>query len=133
MAHRFLPPIRRLAATDGNGASRFSRVKFLYMHGVFDSAESASHSRFRAPPFCLPDCVTPSALWIRYFGAHQLQGYPACICPCPTLQVQPHDCPHMARGQSGSLFLSLYDSFIHYFTPVYPDAIHAGVRAPRAV
>jgi hypothetical protein len=30
----------------------------------------------------------------------------------------------MARGQSGSLLLSLYDSFIHYFTPVYPDAIH---------
>jgi len=28
----------------------------------------------------------------------------------------------MARGQSGSLFLSLYDSFIHYSTPVYPDA-----------
>ena len=25
----------------------------------------------------------------------------------------------------------LYDSFIHYFTPVYPDAIHARVRAPR--
>jgi hypothetical protein len=33
----------------------------------------------------------------------------------------------MARGQSGSLLLSLYDSFIHYFTPVYPDAIHAEV------
>jgi hypothetical protein len=31
----------------------------------------------------------------------------------------------MARGQSGSLFLSPYDSFIHYFTPVYPDAIQA--------
>jgi len=84
---------------------------------------------YRAPPCCLPDCVTPSALWIRYFGAHQLQGYQACICPCPTLPVQPHGCPHLARGQSGSLLLSLYDSFIHYFTPVYPDAIHAGVRA----
>jgi len=27
----------------------------------------------------------------------------------------------------------LYDSFIHYFTPVYPGAIHARVRAPRHV
>jgi hypothetical protein len=27
----------------------------------------------------------------------------------------------IAPGQDGSLFL--YDSFIHYFTPVYPDAI----------
>src|SRR5579863_4708335 len=26
--------------------------------------------------------------------------------PCPTLQVQPHDCPRMARGQDGSLLLS---------------------------
>jgi hypothetical protein len=51
--------------------------------------------------------------------------------PCPTLPVQPRDCPHMAR-QSGSLFLSLYDSFIHYFTPVYPDAIHARVRRDSA-
>jgi regulatory LuxR family protein len=31
----------------------------------------------------------------------------------------------MARGQDGSLLLILYDSFIHYFTPVYPDAIQA--------
>jgi len=35
-----------LAAADGNGASRFSRVKFLYMHGVYDSAEPALRSRF---------------------------------------------------------------------------------------
>src|SRR6516225_5600881 len=25
------------------------------------------------------------------------------IYPCPTLRVQPHDCPRMARGQDGSL------------------------------
>jgi len=24
----------------------------------------------------------------------------------------------------------LYDSFIHYFTPVYPDAVQAGEPAP---
>src|SRR5437764_3412682 len=35
------------------------------------------------------------------FGAQ----YPACRYPCPTLQVQHCCCPHMARGQGGSLFL----------------------------
>ena len=33
--------------------------------------------------------------------------------------------PPPSHGQDGSLFLLLYDSFIHYFTPVYPDAIQA--------
>jgi hypothetical protein len=30
--------------------------------------------------------------------------------------------PRMTRGQDGSLLLFLYDSFIHYSMPVYPDA-----------
>jgi hypothetical protein len=38
IAHRLLPPIRRLAATDGNRVPRFSRVKFLCVRGVYDSA-----------------------------------------------------------------------------------------------
>ena len=37
MAHRLLPPARPLPA-GGNGVSRFSRMKFLRMLGVFDSA-----------------------------------------------------------------------------------------------
>src|SRR5258707_10253140 len=80
IAHRFLPPIRRLPTADGNGVSRFSRVKFLCMLGVYDSAEPAAHSRLRAPLCCLPDCVTPSALWIRYFGAHYF-GIPSLHMP----------------------------------------------------
>jgi hypothetical protein len=60
------------------------------------------HLRYRTPPCCLPGGVTPSASRISVFGAQ----YPACIYPCPTLQVQPHDCPRMARGQDGSLRLS---------------------------
>src|SRR5580704_5808338 len=36
------------------------------------------------------------------FGAQ----YKACMYPCPTLQVRPHDRPRMARGKDGSLFLS---------------------------
>jgi len=37
MAHRLLPPARQLP-TGGNGVSRFSRMEFLRMPGVFDSA-----------------------------------------------------------------------------------------------
>ena len=77
---------------------------------------------FRTPHLVLPASRTPSAPWFGDFGAQ----YPACIFPCPTLQVRPLDRPRMARGQSGLLRLSLYDSFIHYSTPVYPDAIPAG-------
>ena len=61
-----------------------------------------THSRYRTPPYCLPVGVTPSAPHIPVFGAQ----WPACIYPSPTLQVQPHDCPRMARGQDGSLHLS---------------------------
>src|SRR5207237_150132 len=77
---------------------------------------------FRTPRLVLRASRTPSAPWIGDFGAQ----YPACIYPCPTLQVRPHDCPRMVRRQSGLLLLSLYDSLIHYSTPVYPDLYHRG-------
>src|SRR5208337_2133184 len=106
IAHRLLPAVRVLRPTDSNGASRFSCVKFLYMPGVCDSAGPAMHLRCRTPPCCLPYSVTPSAPWIARFRSSSTSGIPACICPCPTLQVQPRDCPRMARGQDGSLLLS---------------------------
>jgi len=37
----------------------------------------------------------------------------------------------MARGQDGFAIPFLYDSFIHYSTPVYPDAIQAKAPAPQ--
>jgi hypothetical protein len=39
----------------------------------------------------------------------------------------------MQDGNFGKLVSEpvLYDSSIHYFSPVYPDAIHARVRAPH--
>src|ERR1035441_6441685 len=38
IAHRFLHPTRHLSATGSHGVSRFSRMEFLCVHGVFDSA-----------------------------------------------------------------------------------------------
>ena len=38
MAHRFLPPVRGFPAAHRDGVSRFSRVEFLCLRGVFDSA-----------------------------------------------------------------------------------------------
>ena len=55
-----------------------------------------------APPNWYHSRPPSTAPHIPVFGAQ----YPACIYPCPTLQVQPHDCPRMARGQDGSLRLS---------------------------
>ena len=37
----------------------------------------------------------------------------------------------MDRGQDGFAIPFLYDSFIHDFTPVYPDAIQAGGLSHR--
>src|SRR4029077_6575205 len=45
IAHRLLPPIRPLLAANGCRVSRFSRVKFPCMPGVYDSAEPAAHLR----------------------------------------------------------------------------------------
>src|ERR1700674_1024346 len=37
-AHGVLHPVRHPSMAGGNGASRFSRMEFLCVHGVFDSA-----------------------------------------------------------------------------------------------
>jgi hypothetical protein len=38
IAPRFLPPVRGVSTTDSDRASRFSRMEFLCVRGVFDSA-----------------------------------------------------------------------------------------------
>ena len=75
----------------------------------------------RAPQFCLPVSLTPSAPLVLPFSELTTSGYPAYMCPCPgfvaplfgglpggipTLQVRRRRRPHMARGQDGSLLLS---------------------------
>ena len=83
--------------------SRFSRMEFLCMRGLDWQGQSRSRVAPLVVPFGLPDAV--GSLKRGISGNH-----PAYRCPCPTLQVQ-CDCPHMARGQGGSLFF-LYDSCI---------------------
>src|SRR5215831_19336686 len=81
--------------------SRFSRTKFLCMHGVLDSA-GPLRTRVVARShvaFWLGDTM---GFLKRVISELNI---PACRYPCPTLQAQPYDCSHMARGQGGSLFL----------------------------
>src|SRR5258708_6459056 len=64
----------------------------------------------RTPQCCLPVRLTPSALLILAFSELTISGYPAYMCPCPTLQVR--GCahrPHMARGQDGFAIPFLYE------------------------
>ena len=94
---------------------------------------------FRAPQYCLPVGLTPSAPLILPFSELTTSGYPAYMCPCPSFLaplfggsawsiLQRFKCalsvrPHMARGQDGFATPFLYDSFIHNSTPVYPGAL----------
>src|SRR5271157_2131448 len=84
--------------------------------------------RGNGPSALLPSGL-PDAVGSLHHTISELK-YPAYRYPCPTLQVQPYDCPRMARGQGGSLHLPLYDSFIRYSMPVYPGAIQARLPAP---
>src|ERR1035441_8093219 len=88
IAHRLLPAFPVLPSTDGRGASRFSRVKFLCMRGVFDSAgpDALALARTSVLPSALLDAVGTLIFAISELTT---SGYPACICPCPTLQVRP--------------------------------------------
>jgi hypothetical protein len=76
---------------------------------------------------------SPDTVGATDFGLSELtaSGYPACMCPCPTLQVR--GCPPPSHGSGSGWFATpfLCDSSIHCFTPVYPDAIQAKAPAPQ--
>ena len=125
MAHRLLLPARTLPA-GGNGVSRFSRIEFLCMHGVFDSAGPRLARVFASARCCLPCCPTPSAPRNTRFRSS-----------IPSLQIP------LSNASSAALLLlshgsgpgwfaipSLYDSFIRYSMPVYPGAIRTEGSRP---
>jgi hypothetical protein len=49
---------------------------------------AVSHSRFRTTHCCLPICLTPSATLNLAISELTTSGYPAYMCPFPTLQVR---------------------------------------------
>ncbi len=105
-AHRLLPPIHPLAGANSHRVSRFSLGKLPCMLGVFDPAVPAMRSRLDALRYCLAVCLTPSAPLILAISELTTSGYPAYMCPSPTLPVHRYRRPHMVRGQDGPLLLS---------------------------
>ena len=131
IAYRFPPPIRCLSASDDNRVSRFSRVKFPCMRGVFDSAVPATRSRLFTRATVLPSGSpdTVGASDFGYFGAHNF-GIPSLHVPLSNASSAASRPPSHGSGSRWFAIPFLYDSFIHYFTPVYPDAIQAEPPAP---
>src|SRR5271166_1088401 len=103
------------------------------MPGVCDSAGPAMHLRCRTPPCCLPYSVTPSAPWIARFRSSSTSGIPSLHMPLSNASSAASRLPSHGSGSGWFATPFLYDSFIHYFTPVYPDAIHAKACATTAI
>lgn len=105
IALRLLPAVRVRLPSDGSGVSRFSRVKFLCMLRVFDSAGHGVLAFSYAALLSSGWADTVDSL-ILPISELTTSGYLACICPFPTLQVRRCRRPRMVRGQDGSLLLS---------------------------
>jgi hypothetical protein len=119
-AHRLLLPARSLLAGD-RGVSRFSRMKFLCMHGVFDSA-GPRRARVIAPTHCcLPVRLTPSAPRNTGFRS----SIPSLQIPLSNASSATLPPPSHGSGPGWFATPSPYDSFIRYSMPVlsrrYPD------------
>ena len=89
------------------------------MHGVFDSA-GLRRTRASARLIVAFQFLSHRRL-IPDVGRFQ-SSIPSLHIPLSTLRLRSCGRPRMTRGQDGSLLLFLYDSFIHYSMPVYPDA-----------
>jgi hypothetical protein len=69
-----------------------------------------------------PDTVGASDF--GYFGAHNF-GIPSLHVPLSNASSAASRPPSHGSGSGWFATPFLYDSFIHYFTPVYPDANQA--------
>src|ERR1035437_2891192 len=117
----------------GSLGSRVPRGRPVCMHAWALRLRRACDALAKGRPSqcCLPVRLTPSALLILAISELTISGYLAYMCPCPTLQVR--GCPTALTWLGARMvrLLFLYDSLIHYFTPVYPDAIQAKAPAPQ--
>ena len=74
-----------------------------------------------------PDTVGASDF--GYFGAHKF-GIPSLHVPLSNASSAGLPPPSHGSGPGWFATPFLYDSFIHYFTPVYPDTIQPRAPAP---
>jgi hypothetical protein len=88
---------------------------------------SAAHSQYRAPPYCLPVRDTPSASRISDFGAQ----FPSLHIPLSNASSAASRLPSHGSGPGWFATPFLYDSLIHYSTPVYPDANIPNLDSPE--
>ena len=108
-------------ATGGDGVSRFSRMEFLCMLGVFDSAGPRLARVIAMARCCLPCCLTPSAPRNARFRS----SIPSLQIPLSNASSATLPPPSHGSGPGWFATPSLYDSFIRYSMPVYPGAIQA--------
>ena len=128
IAHRFLPPIRRLATADEQqGLSVLAREVSMHAWGLRlrRACDALAVSHATVLPSGSPDTVGISGFW--YFGAHNF-GIPSLHVPLSNASSAALRPPSHGSGSGWFATPFLYDSFIHYFTPVYPDAIRT-IRA----
>ena len=118
MAHRLLLPARSLPAGDC-GVSRFSRMEFLCMLGVFDSAGPRLARDIASARCCLPCGPTPSAPRNTRFRS----SIPSLQLPLSNASSAASLPPSHGSGPGWLAMPSLYDSFIRYSMPVHPGAI----------
>src|SRR5664279_3767903 len=122
IAHRLRPAVRVRLPTDGNGVSRFSRVEFLCMHGVSDSAGRGALALSHAVMLSSGYGDTVDSL-IRRFRSSQLRDTQPTYAPSQRFRNALAGRPAWF-GVKMVATPFLYGSFIHYSTPVYPDANH---------
>src|SRR6266508_728081 len=130
IAHRFLHPIRRLAAADSHGVSRFSRMEFLCVHGVFDSAGHGTLALTRTAllPSVLADAV--GSLDCRFRSS-----IPSPHMPLSNASSAASRLPSHGSGSGWSLLLSCVTlSFTtpRRFIPTLSSQDWLSPRGPRA-
>ena len=122
IAHRLRPAVRVRLPTDGNGVSRFSRVEFLCMHGVSDSAGRGALALSHAVMLSSGQDDTVDSL-IGRFRSSQLRDTQPTYAPSQRFRNALAGRPAWF-GVKMVATPFLYGSFIHNSTPVYPDANH---------
>jgi len=96
------------------------------MPGVYDSAEPVTRSRspaLRSIAFLF--ARHRRRLWSWLFRSSSTSGIPSLHVPLPNASSAALRLPSHGSGSGWFATPFLHDSFIHCFTPVYPDAIRA--------